>query len=136
MLGITRLLAGVSLAFFFSLLTPHPAASACFSTTDCPAGMICRAGNLGIPVCREIACNSNADCPPNQQPCAGGSCRFPPTGGGGGGSGGIPQSGIGQVCGPVEFGGGVIKHVRCKSGLQCTNKRCRQMRVDASHLQL
>ena len=134
MLGITRLLAGVSLAFFFSLLTPQPAASACFSTTDCPAGMICRAGYLGIPVCREIACNSNADCPPNQQPCAGGPADF------------LRQVGVVVAADPsvrdrasmrpCGIWWGRIKHVRCKSGLQCTNKRCRQMRVDAAHLQL
>ena len=71
MRGIARLLQVLSVAFCFSILSAQSARAICFSSADCPAGLTCRAGFLGIPVCREIACNFDRDCPANQRPCAG-----------------------------------------------------------------
>jgi uncharacterized membrane protein YgcG len=130
MVAITRLLLCLGAALFLSLLLPESAsAQICFSNNDCPADRECRSGGGLFFVCREIACNSNADCPRNLRPCAGGACQSLPAGGGGGGSsgGGISQSGEGQACGRVRFGGGVIKSVGCRQGLQCTNGRCRRL---------
>ena len=48
-----------SLSLSFVLLTSDAtnAVSPCFSSADCPAGLVRRADILGIPVCREIACD-------------------------------------------------------------------------------
>ena len=110
MITIARAITTLSLALFAILLVPADAEALCLTSADCPAGRICRAGFLGIPVCREIACNFDRDCPANQRPCAGGACRFPPTGGGGGGAG-VPVSGEGAACGRVQMGGGVVKSI-------------------------
>ena len=127
---IAQLLLALSIGLFLSFLTPQSARAFCFSTADCPAGLICRGGFLGIPVCRQIACNFNVDCPANQRPCAGGVCRFPPTTAGGGSSGGgTAPAGVGQACGRVQMGGGVIKNVGCRRNLQCINGRCQQRQI-------
>jgi hypothetical protein len=118
---------------FLWLMTAHDAsAQLCLSSADCPPGRACRQGFLGLLYCREIACNFDRDCPPNQRPCAGGACQpLPPggPGGGGGGGGGIPQAGEGQACGRITLGGGVKKSVRCRPGMQCRNTRCRRPEV-------
>jgi hypothetical protein len=124
---IARLLLCLSGVVFFSLLLPESAsAQICFSNNDCPADRECRSAGGLFFVCREIACNSNADCPAALRPCAGGACQSLPAGGGSSGAG-IPQSGVGQACGPRRFGGGVIKSVGCKPGLQCTHGHCQRL---------
>src|SRR6476620_9804204 len=109
MISIARGVAALSLTLFAALLVPGEANAFCLTSAECPAGLICRAGFLGIPVCREIACNFDRDCPVNQRPCAGGACRIPSTAGGGGAGTGVRQSGEGAACGRVQFGGGVVK---------------------------
>src|SRR5436190_20899034 len=128
MISISRAGATLSLALFAGLLLSAQANAFCLTSADCPAGLICRSGFLGVPVCREIACNFDRDCPANQRPCAGGACQIPTTAGGGSGGGaGVRQSGEGAACGRVQFGGGVVKNVGCARGLRCTNNRCQKL---------
>ena len=117
------------LGIVLSALSAQSAQAFCFSNADCPAGRVCRPGFLGIPVCREIACNFDRDCPRNQRPCAGGACSPLPAGAPGGSTpsgSGTSQAGVGQACGRVQMGGGVVKSVACRRPLQCHNGRCRQ----------
>ena len=78
MISIARAVVTSGLAVFAALFLPANANAFCLTSAECPAGLICRAGFLGIPVCREIACNFDRDCPANQRPCAGGACQFRP----------------------------------------------------------
>ena len=124
---IAQLLLCLGAAVVLSLLLPESVnAQICFSNNDCAADRECRSGGGLFYVCRPIACNFNTDCPRNLRPCAGGVCQNLPAGGGSSGAG-IPQAGVGQACGRVQFGGGVTKSVACKKGLQCSNGRCRRL---------
>jgi hypothetical protein len=90
---------------------------------DCPAarrfcfGGICQAG-----------CLNNNSCPRGSQ-CVGrgqfilGTCTAPAPSGG---SSGTPLAGVGQACGRQELAPGVFKSIPCRSGLICTNGRCRR----------
>jgi hypothetical protein len=116
-------------ATFLAAVSVETAEAFCFRNSDCPAGLVCRPGFLNIPVCREIACNSDRDCPRSQRPCAGGACAPLPAGAPGSSTpsgSGTSQAGVGQACGRVQMGGGVIKSVACRRPLQCHNGRCRQ----------
>jgi hypothetical protein len=129
---ISRIGLALCLGVLLSLLTPQSAqAQLCFSNTDCSAGLVCRQGYLGVNWCRNRACNSDRDCPRAQRPCTLGECTPLSTGGGsssGGtsGSGGGGVAGVGQRCGKVQMGGGVVKNVGCRRPLQCQNGRCQQ----------
>jgi len=101
--------------------------SPCSSTAQCPDGMSCQPGFLGLKYCLFEYCNVDTDCSRPGAQCTNGICRRP-GGGGGGGGGGLGQSGPGGRCGPQRLGGGVIKSIGCKAGLQCRFGFCEQLR--------
>jgi len=99
----------------------------CSSSAQCPDGTTCQTGFLGLKYCLFEFCNSDAGCSRPGALCTNGICRLPGGGGGGGGAG-LGQSGPGGRCGPQRLGGGVIKSIGCKAGLQCRFGFCEQLR--------
>jgi hypothetical protein len=106
------------------VLGSQPALAACSSNSDCASDKTCQNTAIpGIKECKQLTCNVDTDCPRDRASCTGGACRGPATGGPSGG--GIPQSDVGQACGPRKIGQ-VTKYVGCKSGLQCVHGTCQQ----------
>jgi len=99
----------------------------CTTTANCPDGQSCQSGFLGVRQCLFEFCNVSGDCSRRGEVCTLGMCGRPGGSGGGGGSAGIGQSGEGGVCGPQRLGGGVIKNIGCRHGLQCRNGRCQRL---------
>jgi hypothetical protein len=81
---------------------------ACLRDVNCPAGLVCVHGTgdiRGRGVCTEPE-------PPPPAPSSPGP--------------GTPLPGLGQACGPRNMGGGVIKTIPCRPGLQCRSGRCQR----------
>jgi hypothetical protein len=105
------------------VLGVQPVLAACTDDSQCPSGFGCYdSGIPGIGVCISLACNSDHPCVNSDRPsCIEGVCRRAPASSGSG----IPQSGVGQACGPRKIGQ-VTKNVGCKHGLQCLQGRCQK----------
>jgi hypothetical protein len=131
--GIARMVLSLGFgALVFFLSGSGGLAQNCTSNANCGTRGLC------VPMlfignrCVSFACASSAQCPPELPVCVGagasaGICTSG-SGGGGGGGGGLSQSGEGGACGPRTLGGGVVKSIGCKRGLQCVHGRCQQLR--------
>ena len=110
-----------------TVLAPSPAvAQWCSNHTRCSADMVCLPSWIPfVKQCQRQPCNADSECPQARPSCSLGFCRAPEGAGTGSSGGGIPQSGEGQACGRVSFGG-VIKSVGCRHPLQCVSGRCRR----------
>ena len=112
-------------ALFMTGLGAQPVLAACTNNSECASDQTCQNSPVpGIKDCKQQQCNFDADCPRDRASCSGGICRGPASGGPGGGAG-IPQSDVGQACGPRKIGQ-VTKHVGCKPGLQCVHGTCQK----------
>ena len=98
----------------------------CTTTAQCPDGLSCQTGFLGFKYCLFEFCNVNSNCSRRGALCTNGICRLPGSTGGGGVIG-IGQSPEGGRCGPQRLGGGVIKSIGCRHGLQCVHGFCEKL---------
>ena len=121
----------VCLSLLCSLLMAAGAsAQSCTTSADCRGAGICEQA-LGSRQCVHFACSSDRECStiPGLPFCVSGQCQSRPGPGGSssGNGGGIPPSGVGGICGRVTLGGGVVKSIPCRHGLQCHSGRCERL---------
>jgi hypothetical protein len=113
---VPRIITGALVGLLSIVFGVQPAwATICTRNSQCSSLQTCQDTGLGGKQCGQLRCNFDSDCPADRATCREGICQGPATSGGGAG---IPQSDVGQACGPRKIGQ-VTKNVGCKPGLQC-----------------
>jgi len=127
MATITRTVLALGAGVLLSILTTSGGlAQSCTADNDCAINQICELGFFGGS-CLGFACRSNAQCFARAPLCRGGTCTRVAPGGPPTSGAGITLSGEGGACGPRRLGGGIIKNIGCRHGLQCVRGSCQRL---------